>query len=53
MTLVVALVMPPWWGFLIAIVVGTPIGLLLAEVRPIRRAVGPIVSGLQVLPSVA
>lgn len=40
-------------GFLIAIVIGTPIGLLLAEVRPIRRAVGPIVSGLQVLPSVA
>lgn len=40
-------------GFLIAIVVGTPIGLLLAEVRPIRRAVGPIISGLQVLPSVA
>ena len=40
-------------GFLIAIVVGTPIGLLLAEVKPIRRAVGPIISGLQVLPSVA
>lgn len=40
-------------GFLIAIAVGTPIGLLLAEVRPIRRAVGPLVSGLQVLPSVA
>ena len=40
-------------GFLIAIVVGTPVGLLLAEVRPIRRAVGPIISGLQVLPSVA
>lgn len=40
-------------GFLIAIVVGTPIGLLLAEVRAIRRAVGPIISGLQVLPSVA
>ncbi len=40
-------------GFLIAIVVGTPIGLLLAEVRPLRRAVGPIISGLQVLPSVA
>lgn len=40
-------------GFVIAIVVGTPLGLLLAEVRPIRRAVGPIVSGLQVLPSVA
>jgi NitT/TauT family transport system permease protein len=40
-------------GFVIAIAVGTPIGLLLAEVRPIRRAVGPIISGLQVLPSVA
>lgn len=40
-------------GFLIAIAIGTPIGLLLAEVRPIRRAVGPIISGLQVLPSVA
>ncbi|MWC00234.1 ABC transporter permease subunit, partial [Agromyces seonyuensis] len=40
-------------GFLISVVVATPIGLLLAESRPIRRAVGPIVSGLQVLPSVA
>ena len=40
-------------GFLIAIAVGTPIGLLLAEVAWIRRAVGPIISGLQVLPSVA
>ena len=40
-------------GFLISIVVATPIGLLLAEVRPIRRAAGPIISGLQVLPSVA
>lgn len=40
-------------GFVIAIIVGTPVGLLLAEVRPIRRAVGPIISGLQVLPSVA
>ncbi|WP_169583723.1 MULTISPECIES: ABC transporter permease [Microbacterium] len=40
-------------GFIIAIAVGTPIGLLLAEVKPIRRAVGPIISGLQVLPSVA
>ncbi|UOE43273.1 ABC transporter permease [Agromyces larvae] len=40
-------------GFLIATAVGTPLGLLLAEVRPLRRAVGPIISGLQVLPSVA
>ena len=40
-------------GFLIAIAVGTPLGLLLAEVRVLRRAMGPIISGLQVLPSVA
>ncbi|HWS52036.1 MAG TPA: ABC transporter permease [Microbacterium sp.] len=40
-------------GFLIAIVVGTPLGLLLAEWRPLRRAAGPLISGLQVLPSVA
>lgn len=40
-------------GFLIAVAVGTPLGLLLAEVRPLRRAMGPLISGLQVLPSVA
>ncbi|MFD5214314.1 ABC transporter permease [Microbacterium sp. NPDC058345] len=40
-------------GFLIAIVVGTPLGLLLAEWKPLRRAAGPLISGLQVLPSVA
>ncbi|WP_051973334.1 ABC transporter permease [Cryobacterium sp. MLB-32] len=40
-------------GFLIAVAVGTPIGLVLAECRPVRRALGPLLSGLQVLPSVA
>ncbi|WP_105566960.1 ABC transporter permease [Microbacterium halophytorum] len=40
-------------GFVIAIVVGTPLGLLLAEWRWLRRAAGPLISGLQVLPSVA
>ncbi|BDZ65603.1 sulfate ABC transporter permease [Agromyces mangrovi Wang et al. 2018] len=40
-------------GYALALVVGTALGLLLAEVRPIRRAVGPVVSGLMVLPSVA
>ncbi|MFC9984159.1 ABC transporter permease [Microbacterium keratanolyticum] len=40
-------------GFAIAVVVGTPIGLLLAEWRFLRRAAGPLISGLQVLPSVA
>lgn len=40
-------------GFLIAIAIGTPLGLLLAESRLLRRAFGPLLSGLQVLPSVA
>jgi len=40
-------------GFLIAVAIATPIGLLLAECRPVRRALGPLLSGLQVLPSVA
>lgn len=40
-------------GFLIAIAVGTPVGLLLAEWKPLRRAAGPLISGLTVLPSVA
>lgn len=40
-------------GFVIAIIVGTPIGLLLAEWKLLRRAAGPLISGLTVLPSVA
>ncbi|REJ04064.1 ABC transporter permease [Microbacterium bovistercoris] len=40
-------------GFLIAIVIGTALGMLLAEVKVLRRAAGPLISGLQVLPSVA
>ncbi|WP_104086436.1 ABC transporter permease [Arthrobacter sp. GMC3] len=40
-------------GFVISIVVATPIGLLLSQVRILRRAFGPLISGLQVLPSVA
>jgi NitT/TauT family transport system permease protein len=40
-------------GFLASIAVGTPLGLLLARVRPVRLAIGPIISGLQSLPSVA
>lgn len=40
-------------GFLIAIVAGTALGMLLAESRPLRRAAGPLISGLTVLPSVA
>jgi NitT/TauT family transport system permease protein len=40
-------------GFLISVVIATPAGLLLAQVAPLRRAFGPLISGLQVLPSVA
>jgi NitT/TauT family transport system permease protein len=40
-------------GFLISVVIATPVGLVLAQVQPLRRAFGPLISGLQVLPSVA
>lgn len=40
-------------GFLIALTIGTPLGILIARVHPIRRGIGPLVSGLQSLPSVA
>lgn len=40
-------------GFVISVVVATPIGLLLSQVKVLRRAFGPLISGLQVLPSVA
>lgn len=40
-------------GFLLAVLIGTPLGLLVATVAPVRAAIGPILSGLQSLPSVA
>jgi sulfonate transport system permease protein len=40
-------------GFLIALTVAVPLGLLIANVTLIRRGIGPLVSGLQSLPSVA
>jgi NitT/TauT family transport system permease protein len=40
-------------GFLVSVAVGTPLGVLVGRVRPVRTAVGPILSGLQNLPSVA
>jgi NitT/TauT family transport system permease protein len=40
-------------GFLASVAIGTPLGLLVGRVKPVRRAVGPILSGLQSLPSVA
>lgn len=40
-------------GFLLALVIGTPLGLLVSRVKVIRAAIGPVLSGLQSLPSVA
>ncbi|MEU2435793.1 ABC transporter permease [Streptomyces rubradiris] len=40
-------------GFAFALVIGTPLGLLVARVKFVRAAIGPILSGLQSLPSVA
>ncbi|MFE0101903.1 ABC transporter permease [Streptomyces sp. NPDC059009] len=40
-------------GFLLALAIGTPLGLIVARVRFIRTAIGPTLSGLQSLPSVA
>ena len=40
-------------GFLFAVVIGTPLGLLVATVPLVRSAIGPVLTGLQSLPSVA
>jgi NitT/TauT family transport system permease protein len=40
-------------GFAVALVVATPLGLLVAKVRVVRAAIGPLLQGLQSLPSVA
>lgn len=40
-------------GFAVSLLLGTVLGLVVGRVKPVRRAVGPILSGLQSLPSVA
>ncbi|WP_199442312.1 ABC transporter permease [Umezawaea beigongshangensis] len=40
-------------GFLAAVVIATPLGLLVAKVRVVRAAIGSLLTGLQSLPSVA
>ncbi|WP_328903106.1 MULTISPECIES: ABC transporter permease [unclassified Streptomyces] len=40
-------------GFLLSVAIGTPLGLVVARVKFVRAAIGPILSGLQSLPSVA
>lgn len=40
-------------GFAIAIAIGTPLGLAMGRIKLVKAGIGPIVSGLQSLPSVA
>lgn len=40
-------------GFLASVAIGTVLGLIVAKVKAVRAAIGPILSGLQSLPSVA
>lgn len=40
-------------GFAAGVVIGTPLGLLVARAPLVRSAIGPLLSGLQSLPSVA
>ncbi|MBB5936110.1 ABC transporter permease [Streptomyces zagrosensis] len=40
-------------GFAASLIIGTPLGLVVARVWFVRAAIGPILSGLQSLPSVA
>ncbi|WP_049565128.1 ABC transporter permease [Streptomyces sp. SBT349] len=40
-------------GFVIAVAIGTPLGLVVARIKVVRAAIGPILTGLQSLPSIA
>jgi NitT/TauT family transport system permease protein len=40
-------------GFVAALAIGTPLGLLVARVKWVRASLGPLLTGLQSLPSVA
>jgi NitT/TauT family transport system permease protein len=40
-------------GFGIALVVGTVVGILVARIRPLRLAVGALITGLQTMPSIS
>ena len=40
-------------GYVLALVIGTVVGLLVARVKPLRAAVGSLITGLQTLPSAA
>ena len=40
-------------GFALALVIGTSIGILVARIRPLRLAVGALITGLQTMPSIS
>jgi NitT/TauT family transport system permease protein len=40
-------------GYVLSLVIGTVIGLLVARVKPLRAAVGSVITGLQTMPSAA
>lgn len=40
-------------GFMLALVIGSVIGILTARIRPLRLAVGSLITGLQTMPSIA
>jgi len=40
-------------GYVVALVVGSVVGLLVARIPPLRAAVGSIITGLQTMPSIA
>ena len=40
-------------GFVIAVLIATPVGIVVARVRIVRASIGPLITGLQVLPSIA
>lgn len=40
-------------GFALALVIGTAVGVLVARIRPLRLAVGSLITGLQTMPSIA
>ena len=41
------------FGFVIAVLIATPVGIVVARVRIVRASIGPLITGLQVLPSIA
>jgi NitT/TauT family transport system permease protein len=40
-------------GYLVALLIGSVVGILVARIKPLRAAVGSIITGLQTMPSVA